>query len=108
YLQVKENIMQIKSNDYWVWYTEDNKKSNNDNIGKWMYFFSDYQFVSEICKKAIANKVVEICKHTSNEETGVACFYLNRDDNKGHRRVIKFFLDNNLIKRTKSGKLTNI
>ena len=75
--------------------------------GKWMYFFGDREFVESICRKAIEEEVVYECKHSDAEE-GVACFYLNGDDIENHRRVIEFFLENGLIRRTKTGKLYNI
>ena len=34
---------------------------------------------------------------------GVICFYVNSDDMERHRRVIQFMLDNNLIKKLRTG-----
>ena len=42
------------------------------------------------------------------EDDGVSCFYLNDDDLEGHRRVIEFFIKNDLIRKSKKGKLYNI
>ena len=75
--------------------------------GKWMYFFGNREFVEGICRKAIEDGIVYECKHSDADE-GVACFYLNGDDTENHKRVIRFFLDNDLIRRTKTGKLYNI
>ena len=92
----------------WEYYIGDDAKTLvNDKCGKWMYFFDNKTFVSNLCAKAVESGVVVESKH-SNAETGVSCFYLNGDDIDGHKKVIQFFLDNNLIKRTKSGKLYNI
>lgn len=33
---------------------------------------------------------------------------MNCDDIEGHKRVIKYFLENDLIRKTKAGKLYNI
>lgn len=39
----------------------------------------------------------------------VACvFYVNGDDRAAHKRVIRYFLEHNLIQKTKSGRLCNI
>ena len=81
--------------------------------GKWMFFFNDIEFVEEVCREAALGKVVAECKHSSCEtlakgRRGVACFYLNMDDDEAHRRVIAFMLEQDLIRRTKSGKLFNI
>lgn len=100
--------MNIIAQAGWVFYSGENiKKLESDKCGKWMYFFDNKDFVSKLCEKAVKNGVVEVSKH-SDAENGVACFYLNGDDFEGHKKVIKFFLDNNLIKKTKTGKLYNI
>lgn len=101
-------MTKVFENEFWVYYLNeyllylDEAKS-----GKWMYFFSDRGFVESICRRAVDEGVVAECKH-SNAGDGVACFYLNDDDLEGHKRVIKFFIDNNLIRRTKAGRLYNI
>lgn len=38
----------------------------------------------------------------------ICCFYSNGDDVEAHKRTIQFFLENNLIRKTKAGKLYNI
>ena len=92
----------------WVFYLgSDYSEIDQDKCGKWMYFFGDKERAEKICRKAINEGVVCECKH-SDENTGVACFYLNGDDIDGHKRVIQFFIDNDLIRRTKTGKLYNI
>ncbi len=100
--------MNIIVQNGWIFYLGDNVHLlENDKCGKWMYFFDNKDFVSKLCRKAIENGVVVESKH-SDAETGVSCFYLNGNDIDGHKKVIQFFLDNNLIKRTKGGKLYNI
>ena len=92
----------------WIYYlSEEYKGLDSHKCGKWMYFFENKQFVSNICKKAIQNNIVVESKH-SNAETGVSCFYINWDDICAHKKVLEFFLSKNLIKRTKAGKLYNI
>lgn len=92
----------------WVFYLSGKEDLlDQHKCGKWMYFFSDRKFVESICRKAIEDGIVYECKH-SDEDEGVACFYLNGDDIANHKRVIRFFLDNNLIRRTKTGRLYNI
>lgn len=92
----------------WIYYfDEDVINLDSAKIGKWMYFFRDVEFASHICKEAVDRMVVHETKHTDNQE-GVACFYLNCDDIDGHKKIITFFLENNLIRRTKTGRLYNI
>jgi hypothetical protein len=92
----------------WIFYLGDEyKQFNEDKSGKWMYFFGDRKFVEKICEDAVKMNIVKESKHTDGEE-GVACFYLDCDDIDAHKKVILYFLENGLIKRTKSGRLYNI
>ena len=98
--------------DGWYWYL-----SGKENLldirkcGKWMYFFDNQEFAKKICEKAITEGVVYECKCTDMEttatSTGVICFYLNGDDIENHKRVIKFMIANNLIRKTKTGRYYN-
>lgn len=100
--------MRIIENIAWIYYLSDiDSDFDNRKIGKWMYFFNDRPFVEKICKKAIEKNIVLDCKH-SNDDSGVSCFYLNDDDIETHKKVITFFIENNLIRKTKEGKLYNI
>lgn len=44
----------------------------------------------------------------SDSYDGVACFYLNIDDIERHKRILQYFLDHDMIRRTKTGRLYNI
>lgn len=91
----------------WVYYLAGHIDLEPQKTGKWMYFFNDAVFVSKLCEDAVRNHIVVECKHTDSDE-GVACFYLNYDDIDAHKSIINFFIENNLIRRTKTGKLYNI
>ncbi len=92
----------------WIYYLSGKEEILDEHkCGKWMYFFADKERAASLCKSAIDENVVYECKH-SDAEDGVACFYLNGDDIENHKRVIQFFLDNDLIRKTKAGKLYNI
>ena len=99
--------MNIEKSEYWIYYIGDDSKFEHDKVGKWLYFFENKEFVEKICKEAVENRIVNEAKH-SNAETGVSCFYLNIDDIENHKRVIEFFIKNNLIRKTKSGRYYNI
>lgn len=91
--------MRVVKNPAWVFYLADKDPDFDENkVGKWMYFFADRSFVEDVCKAAIKEGIVEECKH-SNASEGVSCFYLNDDDLEGHRRVIEFFIKNDLIRK---------
>ena len=101
--------MDIISNLAWVYYLRDKNESpfDDNKVGKWMYFFNDKEFAAKICKQSIEEGIVAESKH-SNDEEGVCCFYLNCDDIEAHKRILYFFIENRLIKKTKAGKFYNI
>ena len=84
----------------------------SDTCGKWMFFFSDQELAKDMCKAAIEWQACLECKCTDmdfkGETTGVACFYLNVDDIEGHKKLLWFMKDNDLIRKTKTGKYYNI
>ena len=92
----------------WIWYIGDTEPHFDEHkCGKWMYFFEDRSFVETICAEAIRTGAILECKHTDGP-SGVSCFYLECDNIDAHKRILQFFLDNNLIRRTKAGRLYNI
>ena len=101
--------MQTFSNIAWVFYLNEVEESGFEQhkVGKWMYFFNDKAFAEKICKDAVERGIVAESKH-SNADTGVCCFYLNCDDFVAHKRILTYFLENRLIRKTKTGKLYNI
>lgn len=99
--------MEIIERFGWVYYVGENYKFDPNKSGKWMYFFKDKNFTAKVCEDAVKRNIIGESKHT-DEETGVACFYLNCDDIETHKKTILYFIENNLIPRTKSGRLYNI
>ena len=78
--------------------------------GKWMYFFKGSEgkeFVDKCCRETVEQGIVWEAKNSDGLE-GVACFYLNIDDTERHKRIIQYFVDHGMIRRTKAGKLFNI
>ena len=102
----------------WTFYIDEESKYQylEEKVGKWMYFFDencDLKKVNDVCLNAVNSKIVKESKHTDFAalkfvHTGVACFYLNADDIDGHKKVIRFFLENEMIPRNKSGNYRNI
>ena len=99
----------------WVWYRnwETSKFIEENRIGKWLVYFSDIAYARKICEKAVLSGAVGWCKHSSELKlkgggTGVICFYLNGDDVEGHKRVLRFLIENEMIRKRKSGALYNI
>ncbi len=91
----------------WVFYIEGKPQFDEHKVGKWMYFFKDKERVAGLCKAAVEQRIVLEAKH-SDALDGVSCFYLGCDDVESHKKVIQFFLDNDMIQKTKTGKLYNI
>ena len=103
----------MKEGGVWCCYsTEKEKFLKPDKCGKWMIFFSEEDFAKKICSMAVEEKVCYACKCSNlsltKEKTGVICFYINYDDIEYQSRIINFMLNNNLIQRTKEGKLYNL
>ncbi len=79
--------------------------------GKWMYFYKspeEREFTAQRCQDAVEKCIVAEAKVSDHPVEGASCFYLKIDDMEGHKRVIQYFLDNNMIRRTKAGRLYNI
>ena len=96
----------------WCWFLSGQESLLiEDKCGKWMIFFDNQEFAENICQKAIDENACYECKCTDMESTGtptgVICFYLNGDDIENHKRIIEFMIRNNLIRKTKTGKLFN-
>lgn len=72
-----------------------------------MYFFNDKEFAGRICSEAVRCNTVSESKH-SNADEGVCCFYLNCDDKEAHKRILTFFIEKGLIRKTQTGRLYNI
>ena len=106
--KVKGNdVMEIKENIAWIYYIGDTSKFIKDKVGKWMYFFGDRSFIEKICQECVEKNIVSEAKH-SNADNGVACFYTNIDDIESHKKILEYFIENNMIKKTKSGRFYNI
>lgn len=101
--------MDIVTTDAWIFFTNENYKYlDTFKMGKWMVYFSESsrQYITEICENAVNKNIVPEAKIAINGD--VACFYLNIDEIEYHRKCINFLLENNLIRKTKTGRYYNI
>ena len=115
-------IMNFKQIDTrgWSFYIDIDRQKEllTDKCGKWMYFFDNSEqgiaFAKSICEKAVKTGAAIESKHTDEQRVkmtgqgGVCCFYCNGDDIEAHKKILSFFLENNMIRKTKTGKLYNI
>ena len=96
------------SNRQWTYYFSDDWESlKKETCGKWMYFYNDLEFAKKICQQSIKEGVCLEAKHANSNE-GVCCFYINGDNQNAHKRVIRFLLDNDLIRKTAENKYYNV
>jgi hypothetical protein len=103
----------------WTFYLDIDRQIElkTDTCGKWIYLFDGSEqgiaFAKSICEKAVQSGAVIEAKHTHEAfvpftNSGVCCFYCDGDNIEAHKKIIAFFLENNMIRRTKTGKLYNI
>jgi len=105
----------------YIYYLSDNVTLDKHKSGKWMYFFdikNGIDFADKVCRDAVEKGIVQEAKYTNpltiefnpfakNKDTGLVCFYLEIDDMEAHKRVINYFIENNMIKKTKLGRYYN-
>lgn len=94
----------------WRFFVGDDSGFVTEKVGKWMYFFQGQEgreFTEARCREAVEQEIVWEAKCSDNYD-GVACFYLNIDDIERHKRILQYFLDHDMIRRTKTGRLYNI
>ena len=91
----------------WVYYLGECMDLEVDESGKWVYDFEDSIVVEELCEYAVAHDLVQASKYCKVGR-GVACFYLNKKDTKGHKRFLSYLLQQNLIPKTATGRLQNL
>lgn len=102
--------MKIKESLAWVHYMENHYPFDPRKTGKWMYFFDgldDAKRTAQLCQTAVEEGLVGQAKH-SNHIKGVSCFYLNIDDTDAHKKILSFFLENDMVQKTKDDTLYNI
>ena len=113
--------MEAKSLKYggWVFYMDMERitELETDKCGKWMCFFDSKKegidFAKRICKEIVLSGAAVEAKHTDEPYalmagSGVCCFYCDGADIEAHKKIIDFMIKNELIRKTKTGKLFNI
>ncbi len=97
----------------WIYYTLDGDipEFDTNKVGKWMYFFKDrqgFEFAREMCQLAVSGGVVKEAKVADSVIEGVSCFYTEADDIETQKKIISFFIEHSMIRKTKAGKFYNI
>lgn len=123
--------MLIQKKNGWVWYFDEeyytiemsyldylkgkypDRKSFDvfDEDGKWMIFCGSFEHAERLCSLVVENKCANMAKHTqdfSKTGTGVCCLYCVEGRIEGHKALIGFLKENNLLQRNKDGSYRNI
>lgn len=106
--------MKIEKRLGWIFYLADTVSLDSSKIGKWMLFFNfdnQKEFFENICRDVVSKGILQEAKCSSvpnAQGQGVAIFYLNIDDMDTHKKIISYFIENDLIQKTKTGKLYNM
>ena len=100
--------MKILHTPGWIYYYSENQTNQNpEKTGKWMFDINDINEASKLCSMAVESGIVQTAKHGS--PFGLkALFYADYDDLEAHKKIITFFLEHDLIPRTRNGRLFNI
>lgn len=94
-----------------------NYEFKDDQCGSWQYYFNassdNLEFVQKICEQAIKAGIAAEAKHSNSDAlriqgSGVCCFYCNGDDEESHKKIISFFIRNDMILRDDYGNLRNM
>ena len=118
------NSVSVTWFDKWLFYSSTKDFDKGSYYGEWLVFFSEehYDYVTLKCMEAVSSGLVKWAKHSSLEqvrtdhkglfalklEDSAVSFVDGRPVSKQHQAVLKWLIDNGFIKRTKSGKYTNI
>lgn len=106
--------MKLLKEGPWFYFIEEANLTNAKNVGKWMLFFdfeNQYDLYEHHCESVVSKGIVsesKISTFPKNGKSGVAIFYLDIDDLNTHKKIISYFLDNNMIPKTKNGRLHNL
>lgn len=102
----------------WVRFHKNDAEIESDEHGKWMHFFGldlgakrtdEIWYI--ICSEAIKNGICRSVKYSNCyniKDSGVICFYTDLDNIEEHKKIIKFFFEKHLLKRTSGGNYPNI
>lgn len=104
----------------WCWYRAENEDKENKIVGKFMTFYKgpiDGE-LQKVILEALAEGATPLVKHTNPKTMGLnpnpryrdssTIIWYSSDDKESLQKVVGFLIKNNLIRKTKTGKLYNI
>ena len=108
----------------WVFYSSTKDFNKGPYYGEWLVFFGPehYPYVEEKCRELVSSGMVKWAKHSTKEEVssqghGLLAVKLEHTDvefvdgkpvSDKHRQVLLWLIRNGFVKKTKTGKYTNI
>lgn len=97
------------TSEEWVEYYRVKEISENGGYYKYDYTsFAEFEKVEPLCKKIICDQAILYCRRTNNVSRGTIEFYISSEKQKSHKRLLRFMIDNGLVKRNDKGELYNI
>lgn len=116
--------MEVKVLGDWLFYSSTKEFNKGPYYGEWLVFFSQdsYDYVKEKCHEAVDVGLVKWAKHSTPaslmrnhnglfalklEDTDVT-FVGDKPVSTKHQQVLQWLIKNGFIRKTKSGKYTNI
>ena len=103
----------------WTHYFDKDKEYvfKEDQCGSWQYNFNasknQLNRVKKLCEEAVLNGVAVEVKFTNEDAMflkgkGKCCFYCNGDDMDAHKKILAFFIDNNMVMKDNFGNIRNM
>ena len=93
----------------WLCYST-GKEIDKKRVGKWMLYGRDLVYLNCLAKDAVLKGIVSSSKVGWIPQNGahVVCFYLDITDKEGHKKILKYLIDNECIPKNKDGRYKNI
>lgn len=104
----------------WFWYSNDDANKKDEIVGKFMTFYKGPVDgnLQNLILKAISEGATPCVKHTNPETMELnpnpkhrdisTIIWYSADDKESLQNLVRFLIENNLIRKTKTGKLYNL
>lgn len=99
----------VSKDKVWTRYVAENANTAfvKSQVGKWEAAFNDRFEAGVMCKEAVETGLVAEARHRSALR-GTIAFYLNSTDIERHKKVLAYFKDHGLLRRTKNGNYADL
>lgn len=87
---------------FWVHYVGDIASTDRNTLGEWRYTYDTVDNISKFCEHVVDNEVVVAAKHGTTDY-GVASFYVDNQDEKGHKAIIGELISKGMVPKDSNG-----